>query len=117
MEPTSGSWSRRLRHGCRGCRFTSDARAELTASSASSSNTGAGERAYDVAVMPRRFRLRIRPGRMVGTFISSSDDTPMSARAGEEVVVSEDAAAGLLRLRAAELIDIVESEEDGRDPH
>jgi hypothetical protein len=71
--------------------------------------------AYDVAVMPRRFRLRIRPGRSVGTFTSSPDETPASARAGEEVVVAEHVAAGLLRLRAADLIETLESAEDEPD--
>jgi hypothetical protein len=62
--------------------------------------------------MPRRFKLRIRPGRMVGTFTSSSDESPTSARAGDEIVVSEQVAADLLRLRAADLIETVESEDD-----
>src|SRR3954453_13825284 len=31
MGRTSGSWSRLLRHGCLGCKFTAEVRAELTA--------------------------------------------------------------------------------------
>jgi hypothetical protein len=59
--------------------------------------------------MARRFRLKIREGRSFGTFVSSPDESPQSAAAGEEVVVSEQVAAFLLRKRAADLVEVVES--------
>jgi hypothetical protein len=59
--------------------------------------------------MPRRFRLKIREGRSFGTFTSSPDEVPISAVAGEEVAVSEQVAAVLIRDRIAEVIAIVES--------
>ncbi len=63
-------------------------------------------------VTRRRFRLRIRPGRSIATFTSSPEKTPVSARAGEEVVVSEEVAAALLRTRAADLIEVSDASED-----
>jgi hypothetical protein len=49
---------------------------------------------------------------MVGTFTSSVDESPTSARAGDEIVASEQVAADLLRLRAADVIETIESEDD-----
>ena len=64
--------------------------------------------------MPRTFRLKIRPGRAVLTATSDSEREPAaSAAAGDEVVVSEKAAAFLIRQHA---VDIVESSSLLRTP-
>lgn len=60
----------------------------------------------------RMFRLRMRPGRAMLTATTDPDRQPAtSAGAGEEVVVSEEAAAFLVRLRAADIIEIFEPDE------
>jgi hypothetical protein len=44
------------------------------------------------------------------------NDPPNSAGAGEEVVVSEETAAFLIRHRSAEIIEIMEAAESGDPP-
>ncbi len=64
---------------------------------------------YDAAKMPGMFRLRMRPGRAMLTMSPNPDQEPStSAGAGDEVLVSEETAAFLMRQRAAEIIEIIE---------
>ncbi len=63
--------------------------------------------------MPRTLRLKIRPGRAMLTATSEPEREPAtSAAAGDEVVVSERAAAFLIRQRAAEIVEIIEPAEN-----
>jgi hypothetical protein len=66
-------------------------------------------------MMARQFRLKIRPGRSFFTYTSSPDQTPVSASAGDEVVVSEDVAAELIRDRAAYVIEVIHVDPDPAD--
>ncbi|HEX5583981.1 hypothetical protein [Gaiella sp.] len=62
--------------------------------------------------MPRRFRLRMRPGRAMLAATSDPRREPAAAAdGGDEVVVSEHTAAFLVRQRAADIVEIVESDE------
>jgi hypothetical protein len=61
----------------------------------------------------RIFRLRMRPGRAVLSVSSDPEREPAtSAGAGEEVVVSEETAAFLIRQRAADIVEIIEPDSD-----
>jgi hypothetical protein len=63
------------------------------------------------------FRLRLRPGRAMLTATSDPRrEPPVEAGAEEEVVVSEHVAAFLVRQRAADIVEVVESGE-GDDHH
>jgi len=63
--------------------------------------------------MPRTFRLKMRPGRAMFTATSDPEREPAaSAAAGDEVVVSEQAAAFLIRQSAADIVEIVEPAEN-----
>jgi hypothetical protein len=54
------------------------------------------------------FRLRMRPGNAMLTATSDVERQPAtSAGAGDEVVVSEKAAAFLIRQRAADIVEII----------
>jgi hypothetical protein len=67
--------------------------------------------------MPRRFRLRMRPGRaMLTGSTDTGNDPPISAGAGEEVVVSEETTAFVIRQRPAEIIEIMEAAESRDAP-
>ena len=84
-------------------------------------NTGAlddpGGRIYDAAAMPRRFRLKMRPGRAMFTATPDHDsESATSAGAGEEVVVSEKTAAFLVRQRAADIVGIFDPDESDHLP-
>jgi hypothetical protein len=60
----------------------------------------------------RRFRLRMRPGRAMVTFTTDPEREPAStAGAAEEVIVSEETAAFLIRQRAADIVEIIEPAE------
>ena len=62
--------------------------------------------------MPRLFRLKLRRGRAMLTATSDpARETPTSAGAGEEVVVSEQTAVFLVGQRAAEIVEIIETGE------
>jgi hypothetical protein len=65
--------------------------------------------------MPRAkgmLRLRMRPGRAMLTATAGPEREPAtSAGAGEEVVVSEETAAFLVRKRAADIVEIFEPDE------
>jgi hypothetical protein len=61
------------------------------------------------------FRLRMRPGRSVLT--ASADpvlEPGTSAGAGDEVVVSEEVAAFLVRQRAADIVEVIDVTPDPR---
>jgi GrpB-like predicted nucleotidyltransferase (UPF0157 family) len=65
----------------------------------------------------RMVRLRLRPGRAVLTASSDPErEPPVSAGAGDEVVVSEKAAAFLIRQRAADVVERIELPESDRPP-
>ncbi len=67
--------------------------------------------------MPRMFRLRMRPGRAMLTGTPDvAREPPTSAGAGDEVLVSESTAAFLVRKRAADVIEIIESPESRSPP-
>jgi hypothetical protein len=52
----------------------------------------------------------MRPGRALVTFTSDPEsEEPLSAAAGEEIVVSEEAAANLIRERAVEIVESPET--------
>ena len=55
----------------------------------------------------RLFRLRMRPGRAMLTATNDGTEAP-SASSGDEVIVSEEVAAFLVRQRAAEVIEVIE---------
>jgi hypothetical protein len=55
----------------------------------------------------RLFRLRMRPGRALIGF-GSDEAREGSAAAGDEIVVSEEIAASLIRHRAAEIIEVID---------
>jgi hypothetical protein len=60
--------------------------------------------------MPRRFRLRVRPGHAIVTAAPDRDSessTSAGAGAGEEVVVSEKTAAFFVRRRAVDIVEII----------
>lgn len=60
----------------------------------------------------RMFRLRMRPGRGMVTMTADTEREPAtSAGAGEEVVVSEETAAFLVRGRAADIVEIFQPDE------
>lgn len=62
--------------------------------------------------MPRMFRLRMRPGSAMLTAISGPEREPgTSAVARDEIVVSEEVAAFLIRQRAAHIVEVIESTE------
>jgi hypothetical protein len=66
--------------------------------------------------LPRRFRFRIRPGT---AFVGASTDpeTPgFTAKSGEEIVVSEEEAARLLRVfrRKLELLEVIDDHQSPR---
>jgi hypothetical protein len=62
--------------------------------------------------VPRLFRLRMRPGRALVTFTADPErEEPISAAAGVEITVSEEAAANLIRERAVEIVEIIEPPE------
>jgi hypothetical protein len=61
-------------------------------------------------------RLKLRPGRAVLTATSDPRQEPLPAAGAEdEIVVSEQAAAFLVRQRAAVVIEIIESGEGDGD--
>lgn len=60
----------------------------------------------------RLFRLRMRPGRALIGF-GSAEARQQSAAAGDEVVVTEEVAASLVRNRAAEILEAVDRPSDG----
>jgi hypothetical protein len=61
------------------------------------------------------FRLRLRPGRAVLTASSDPErEPPVAGSAGDEVVVSEKAAAFLVRQGAADIVERIESPESDR---
>jgi len=53
----------------------------------------------------------MRPGRSMISATNDGSDAP-SAGAGEEVVVAEEAAAFLIRERAAEIVEVIEPQPD-----
>jgi hypothetical protein len=59
----------------------------------------------------RLFKIRMRPGRSLMGATSDRSEAP-HASSGEEVVVDEHTAAHLVRNRAAEVVELVESSED-----
>lgn len=60
----------------------------------------------------RFFKIRMRSGRaLLG--MTNDGTEPAQAEPGEEVVVSEHAATFLVRSRAAEVIEVVNTSEDG----
>jgi hypothetical protein len=62
------------------------------------------------------FRLRMRSERAMITASSEPESEPAtSAGTGDEVVVSEQAAAFLIRQRAADIVEVIELAE-GDDP-
>jgi hypothetical protein len=73
---------------------------------------------YDPSAMSgsrRMFRLLMRSGRSMVSFSSDPEhEAPASSSAGDEVVVSEEAAAFLLRQRAADVVEIIELPESDR---
>jgi hypothetical protein len=63
--------------------------------------------------MPRLFRIKMRPGRAMFTATRDAEtEPPTSAGENEEVVVSETAAAFLVRQRAAEILEVIETCDD-----
>jgi hypothetical protein len=59
------------------------------------------------------FRLRMRAGSAMLTATSDPEREPAtSAGAGDEIVVSEEAAAFLVRRRAAEIVEVIEPSEN-----
>jgi hypothetical protein len=80
-----------------------------------------GDRSYDPSTMSgsqRMFRLRMRPGRSMLTASSDPElEAATSAAAGDEVVVSEETAAFLVRQRAADIVEVIEAPlGDGAEP-
>jgi hypothetical protein len=65
--------------------------------------------------MARIFRLRMRPGSAMLTATSGEGEAGASAAAGDELVVSEEVAAFLVRQRAAQIIEVIEPD-DSDDP-
>lgn len=65
----------------------------------------------------RMFRLRMRHGRAMLTGSSDPEREPgISAGAGDEVVVTEETAAFLVRQRAADIVEIIEPAESNQPP-
>lgn len=63
----------------------------------------------------RTVRVRLRPGRAVLTASSDPElEPPVSARAGDDVVVSEKAAAFLIRQRAADVVERIDLHDSDR---
>jgi hypothetical protein len=57
----------------------------------------------------RTFRLRMRPGNaLLGASSDPELEATTSAAAGEDVLVSEETAAFLVRQRAADIVEVVE---------
>ena len=59
-------------------------------------------------VRSRLFKLRLRPGRALIGF-GSDEARQRSATAGEEIVVTEEIAASLIRHRAAEIVEVIDN--------
>lgn len=59
----------------------------------------------------RLFRIRMRPGRAMLTAVEEGTDAP-SAESGEEVSVTEEVAAFLVRERAADVVEIIRADDD-----
>jgi hypothetical protein len=56
----------------------------------------------------RGFRVKVRPGRAIVTATTDPGfEPPTSARAGQDVVVSEETAAFLVRQRAADVVEVI----------
>jgi hypothetical protein len=61
-------------------------------------------------------QVRVRAGRGFGTYTSDLDETPVSAAAGDEIVVSEEVAAFLVRDRTVDVVEIIESGDGDERP-
>lgn len=62
----------------------------------------------------RLFKIRMRPGRAMLTATADGTRAP-SASSGEEVVVAEEAAAFLIRQRAADVIEVIQPRDRDRE--
>jgi hypothetical protein len=61
--------------------------------------------------LPRRFRFRVREGSVISTY-GEEPQSVGSYSAGQELVVSEEEAAGLLRNKGRRSVDLVEVIDD-----